>query len=322
MVLLCGAFFCGEWLVPTFAQAQTHTAPLKLTEADVLLTDVPYDFIQFDSLQWRALTNKPLNFNRTLDVVHEKPGQVIHLFSDKVTFDYDFNGIAAVERGGKLHFVRHTPFGVTSVKIEGNDLGDVSYQYEIDGQQVVDQWGAQQFVEQILHDSVGKGVHRWKVSQLTKLKYVNRRPVKTDARQLMGNRLLSALRNEDGFFSVQDLKITKAILNTPELLRKRAKRLLYHNQEQEQGAFFLGIANSGAHQADVLDDGSLSFRHTKEDGSVESTHYQLNNDSLYRIFVEATGQQYIPGKTEQAMVDYFVRLHFKQPKSEITWMLE
>jgi hypothetical protein len=166
------------------------------------------------------------------------------------------------------------------------------------------------------------------VSQLTKLKYINSRIVKTktktNARQLMGNRLVSALRNEDGFFSAQDLQITKAILNAPELLRKREKRPLkvdgFH--DQEQGSFFFGMASSGRHQATSLPDGALNFSHTKEDGSVENTGYQLNNDSLYRVFVEATGQQYIPGKTEEAMVDYFVRLHFKQDKDQITWLRE
>jgi hypothetical protein len=323
VVLFCVVFFCSEFLFPALAQA----APLELAEDDgAAINVIPNALAQLDRPQWRALTNKPLDFNKSLDVVHEKPGQTIHLFSDKVTFDYDFNGIAVVEPGGQLRLVRQTPFGLTSVKIEGNNWGGVSYQYEIDGQQVVDQWGAQQFVEQILHDSVGEGVHRWKVSQLTKLRYINRRLIrtKTNARKLTGNRLVSALRNEDGFFSAQDLKITKAILNAPALLRKRGERLLHVNgfNDQEQSTFFFGMANSGMHRASSFPDGALTFSHTKEDGTVENTHYQLNNDSLYRVFVEATGQQYSPGKTEQAMVDYFVRLHFKQNKDQITWLRE
>ncbi len=323
VVILCGVFFCYQFLFPTLVQA----APFKLAEADTAVIDVkPSALTQLDSPKWRALTNKPLDFNRALDVVLEKPGQVIQLFSDKVILDYDFNGIATIEPGGKLHAVRQTPFGLTSVKVEGNKDGGVSYQYEIDGQQVVDQWGAQQFVEQILHDSVGEGIHRLKVSQLTVLTYVNRRIVKTktNARKLTGNRLVSALRNEDGFFSVQDLKITKAILNSPELLRKREKRLLDVNgfHDQKQSMFFFGIASSGNHRVNSFPDGALNFSHTNEDGTVENTHYQLNNDSLYRIFVEATGQRYMPEKTEQAMVDYFVRLHFKQQNNQVTWLRE
>lgn len=82
------------------------------------------------------------------------------------------------------------------------------------------------------------------------------------------------------------------------------------------------MIESGKHRADVLENGDLDFNFVHEDGTVERTRYQLNNDTLYRIFAQATGQAYVAGETEKAMVKFYVRLHFQKADSEIMWLGE
>ena len=123
----------------------------------------------FNSPRWSSFSDRPLRMNDDLNVTIERPHQTTHIVSNHVTFGDNLTGIAMIAPGGVLRLSRQTEQGRTELHIRAERNGHIGYHYLVNGETVVDQWSAEQFVRQTLSELKGEGVRHYHTQRLARM---------------------------------------------------------------------------------------------------------------------------------------------------------
>jgi beta-lactamase regulating signal transducer with metallopeptidase domain len=272
---------------------------------------------------WQTYTETTLRFKSNIDYAESIAGKQIVLKTKGVVFDHNLDGIASMGIASELRFVSRTIYGTSSLLIESNWQGDTFFQYRVNGEPVNDQQAAQRFIQQVLDDGLGKS-DEFKRKMLTL--YVE--PASTrnlsDKVQRLTELLTRVVENKDGHYPVQDQVVAKAMLDAPSLLTDNdpVSNEKYSKLNKGQNRFFNAVAHSGSLRAFFNDFGYLTISSKKNAVFDASGEYHLDNSRLLEVFVKASGQTYIVGDTQRAIVHFLVRLHFNKPEEEISWLEE
>jgi beta-lactamase regulating signal transducer with metallopeptidase domain len=268
-----------------------------------------------NSQPWETYKNSTLRFQTNLNYRESIAGKQIILQTRRVNFSHDLDGIAALGPFGELRFISRSIYGTRSLVISADWRGEAVYQFKSGDELIFDQQAATQFIRQLLDEGLGKSdVFKRKMLKM----YIDPLPntKKISSYQLALKDLNRSLVNQNGYYSTGDLVVVKAMLDSPEVF------VDVEQEAKSQQRFFNAMAHSGAYMASVNDFGYLSISHKQQNNVQVATRYNLNNARLLDLFVKATGQTYVAGDSEKALVKFLVRLHFDVPPDGIKWLEE
>lgn len=297
------------------------------TKGQQLKVDEWQQFTQADSHIWTQLVGTPSRFTSNIDYVESVAGKHIELFTRRVVFNYDLDGVADFGAFARLKFVSKSIYSTISLEISVNWQNVALYRYTVDGEMIDDQQAAMQFIAQMLDQAFGESDEfKRKVLMIYAKESVERLDERNDQFVLL--RLQQVLENHEQLYSVTDRKVAQFILQNPEVLQgkaitsERRLALLAQFKLPEKLTFFNAMAMSKGHTASFSELGLLHISKRESEQLHMTAHYDLYNPQLMKLYLAAVDEQYQQGESERALVEYLVRVHFAIPEQDIRWLNE
>lgn len=288
-------------------------ASKPVAKIDVTTQALPAD----NSMVWVLSPDNNLPFETSIDHHEAIAGLEVELHTKGITFTDDLDRIAKIAPNGQLRFVSRSIYESASLVIEADKAGQLNYRYLVDNEWITDQKAAEQFIQQLLDITMGRS-DEFKRNRLEHLSNIPKR-TETDAYQVTTMMLIRAMDNENGFYSAQDLKVITTMFKSPDFIENTDKK--WTNEALENNSpFGIIVVDNGVNYAILNDFGHLYIKTQGPDDIMQSATYHLNNKAFYQLYLDATGQPYVYGETEKAMVRLLVQLHFNMAKETLVWL--
>lgn len=272
--------------------------------------------------RWYDLTTQRVPFLSNTLVKRQIHDLNIELETRGVVFGYELDNIADIQPGGFLKIISDNGDGNISLKAFADSDGNIGYDYRINDIAIEHLPAAQQFLAETLDKVLGKdGVHAWRVHCL---KHLADPRVQNDGekvkQKVLTKRVLQAtVDNYHGYFSSDEVSLAEELLDTDDW--RGSDRTVWNFEVIKAHNPFSDMLVASKSDFAVIDkQGELKIFHLPMGGQMQSAAYNLNNDILISTYLLATGQAYEPGKTEKALAEFLVRVHWQRPASLLTWM--
>ena len=276
-------------------------------------------FTEQDSYVWTQFANTRLRYETNLDYVESIAGRQIELFTRRVTFSQDLDGIADFGPFARLRFVNKSIYSTTSFEVSVDWRNRVFYRYEVDGESIDDQAAALDFMRQMLDGAIGKDDEFKRRALAMYAEQANDADVRRVNRQSMVESVVErALLDSDNIYSKQDRAVLMRMYSSLNLFDGMREITL----SKSPLLFFNAMAISDDVTASFSEFGLLYISPTALNSEHVSIQYDLRDRDLLDLYLNATGEQYQRGLSEKGLVEFLVKLHFNLPNEQIRWLRE
>jgi beta-lactamase regulating signal transducer with metallopeptidase domain len=290
----------------------------SISLASRLSEDIINDYIKLtpdNSKRWQTYSDTQLRFPSYLSFRESIAGRQIAIETKRLTFSHNLDGIAKIQPAGELRFVSRSIYGETTLLIQADWLGEVFYQFRVDGELVESQQAALRFMQQTMDLALGKS-DEFKRNMLRL--YVKPQVLHkvVENQWSLRDSLERVIDNVAGFYADENVAMARVLLASPDLLKTNGSETI------KNALFINGMAHRGSFIASFNTHGFLSLSVEQPDNISLSRHYSLNNQRLLDAFIATTGNDYKRGETERALVKFMIRLYFDVEPKDIKWLME
>ena len=276
-------------------------------------------FTEQDSHLWTQFTDTRLRFETNLDYVESIAGRQIELFTRRVTFSQDLDGIAEFGPFARLRFVNKSIYSTISFEVSVDWQNKPFYRYKVDGELIDDTQAALAFMRQMLDGAIGKDDEfKRRVLQLYAQSGGKSDIDRTNRMSIIESVVQRALLDSDNIYSKLDRAVLMRMFSSLNLFD--LKREITISEVPLQ--FFNAMAISDKVTASFSELGLLYISRKDSDNQQANIQYDLRDKALLDLFLSATGEQYLRGISEKKLVEFLVKLHFNLPQKDIRWLRE
>jgi hypothetical protein len=212
------------------------------------------------------------------------------------------SGLSNVLPGAQLRFSSMDEMVDISLEITADKSGTVYYQYQEAGKLVNNQQKAANFMRQMLA-----------VTLSDKGAFIDK--IKTRVSQAFGNGALSVAK--------RTLAVGQMMKTVPSLFEVNPKQPPPSWIVVPKEPFsFTGVVINGPNVALIDVNGILQIKTIRVDGVEFNAYFDLKSRKRLAAFLNRTGQAYIPGDTEKAMVEELIYDRFVMLAQDFTWVFK
>ena len=273
-----------------------------------------------NSLSWTLPEDEALSHQTNIDYLNSVAGRQTGLKTRLVTFNAAINDVAAIEPGGRLHFVSRNLYGQHELQMEADTQGQIRYRYSVDGEVIDDVEAARAMIGEVLDDGLGAS-HEFKRKMLQL--YIEPQPENgsmTAFTRVIDNLQRAMAVDVSGLDEV-DLQTALAMIrHTRELEVLAATKPEVVAPPKAGNRFFVAMAYSGPYVATFNDFGLLSISAKGKGSMLPKAQYDFNNGVLINAWLAAKNEFYLSKITDKQLLEFLVRLHFAASGEPVQWL--
>lgn len=278
-----------------------------------------HQFAEQDSHLWTQFSSTRLRFETNLDYVESIAGRQIELFTRRVTFSQDLDGIAGFGPFARLRFINKSIYSTVSFEVSVDWQNRPYYRYKVDGELIDDQAAALQFMREMLDGAIGKDDEfKRRVLQSYAHLGANSGTNRVNRVHIIDSVVKRALLDSDNIYTPQDRAVLMRIFSSLDLFDLQRKMIKSPVPLQ----FFNAMAISDHATASFSELGLLYINFKNNDFQQGNIQYDIRDRALLDLYLDATDEQYQPGVSEKNLVEFLVKLHFNLPQQDIRWLTE